>query len=80
MYHLNIPSNLYYKVHQIPTFKCFSSRFTVAFVQSIEARCSVENEGVVGAAPTGDAPTTSDWSNILFRTAAYIKGLTVFDA
>ena len=27
---------------------------------TIEARCSVENEDVVGAAPTGDAPTTSE--------------------
>ena len=38
---------------------------TVVFAQSIEARCSVENEDVVGAAPTGDAPTTSEWSTIL---------------
>ena len=32
--------------------------------QSIEARCEVENEDVAhvaGAAPTGDAPTTSLW-------------------
>ena len=28
----------------------------------IEARCEVETEGVVGAAPRGDAPTTSEWS------------------
>ena len=26
---------------------------------------TVENEDVVGAAPTGDAPTTSEWSTIL---------------
>ena len=26
--------------------------------------CVVENEDVVGAAPTGDAPTTSEWSTI----------------
>ena len=32
----------------------------VAFAQSIEARCLVESEDVVGAAPTGDAPTTSE--------------------
>ena len=36
--------------------------------QSIEARCWVENEDVVGAAPTGDAPTTSEWSTILLPT------------
>ena len=40
----------------------------VVFAQSIEARCSVENEDVVGAAPTGDAPTTSEWSTISLPT------------
>ena len=30
------------------------------FAESLEARCQVENEDVVGAAPTGDAPTTSE--------------------
>ena len=35
------------------------------FAESLEARCQVENEAVVGAAPTGDAPTTSEWSTIL---------------
>ena len=28
----------------------------------------VKYEDVVGAAPTGDAPTTSEWSTILFYT------------
>ena len=28
----------------------------------------VENEDVVGAVPTGDAPTTSEWSTILLPT------------
>ena len=32
--------------------------------KKIEAMCSVENEDVVGAAPTGDAPTTSEGSTI----------------
>ena len=27
--------------------------------------CQVENEDLVGAAPTGDAPTASKWSTIL---------------
>ena len=36
------------------------SRPVAVFVQSIEARCYVENEDVVGAAPKGDAPTTSE--------------------
>ena len=38
------------------------------FAESLEARCQVENEDVVGAAPTGDAPTTSEWSTILLPT------------
>ena len=40
------------------------------FAESLEARCQVENEDVVGAAPTGDAPTTSEWSTILLSTKA----------
>ena len=65
---LVIPSNLQYKLHQTPNLKYSSSRLAVAFVQSIEARCWVETEDVVGAAPTGDAPTTSEWSTILLTT------------
>ena len=53
-------------MHQITKLKCSSSRFAVVFAQSIEARCLVENEDVVGAAPTGDAPTTSEWSTFFF--------------
>ena len=42
---------------------------SVVFAQSIEARCwDVENEDVVGAAPTGGAPTTSELSTILLPT------------
>ena len=63
-----LSSNLQYKTHQIPKLICFSSRLAVVFVQSIEARCLVENEDVVGAAPTGDAPTTSEWSTSLLPT------------
>ena len=55
-------------MHQIPKLKCFSSRLAVVFAQYIEAKCSVENEDVVGAAPTGDAPTTSEWSTISLPT------------
>ena len=39
-------------------------RLAFVFAQSIEARCYLENEDVVGAAPTGDAPATSEWSTI----------------
>ena len=41
-----------------------SSRLAAVFAQSNEAMCLVENEDVVGAAPSGDAPTTSEWSTI----------------
>ena len=44
------------------------SRFAVAFAQSIEARYTFENKDIVGAAQTGDAPTSSDWSTILLHT------------
>ena len=37
-----------------------SSRLAGVFAQSIEAKCLVENENVFGAAPIGDAPTTSE--------------------
>ena len=63
-----IPSILQYKTHPIPKHKCFSSRLAVVFAKSIEARFWVENEDVVGAAPTGDAPTASKWSTILLPT------------
>ena len=65
---INLASNLEYKAHHTPTLKCFSSRLAVVYVQSVKARCQFENEDVVGAAPTGDAPTTSKWSTILVRT------------
>ena len=42
----------------------FSSRPVVVFAQSTKDRCQVGNEDVVGAAPTGDASTTSEWSTI----------------
>ena len=54
----DIPSILWYKSHQISTH--FSSHLAGAFAQSIEARCWVENEDVVGAVPTGGAPSTSE--------------------
>ena len=40
----------------------------LVFAQCIEARYNVANEDVVGAAPTGDASTTSEWSTILLPT------------
>ena len=55
-------------MHQIPKLKCFLTHLADTFVQSIEARYQVKNEDVVGAAPTDDAPTTSEWSTSLLPT------------
>ena len=55
-------------MHQITKLQYSSPRLAVVFAQSNEARCQVENEDVVGAAPTGDAPTTSEWLTILLPT------------
>ena len=38
------------------------------FVQYNKAICQVEHEDVVGAAPTGDAQSTSEWPTILLPT------------
>ena len=51
--------------HIYPKLECFTSRFVVVFAQSIEVKCLVDNEDAGGAAPTGDAPITSEWSTIL---------------
>ena len=48
-----------------PKLKCFSSGLAVVFAQSIDVRYEVENKDVVGAAPTGDAPTKSEWLEIV---------------
>ena len=52
----------------MPTFEIFSCCLAAVFAESLEARSQVENEDVVGAASTGDAPTTSEWSTILLPT------------
>ena len=58
--------------------KYFSFHLAVFFAQSIEASCKVENEDIVGAAPAGDAPTTSEWSTVLMLTkVSYIRGFTL---
>ena len=64
--------NLQYKKDHFPRLKWFSSCLAVAFAQSIEARCEVGDKDVVGAAPIGDAPTTSEWSTILLPTEVRI--------
>ena len=60
----SLPSNLWNEMHQISKLKCFLSRLEVVFAESIEDGCYVEDEYVVGAAPTDDVPITSEWSTI----------------
>ena len=50
----------------------FLISFAVAFAQSIEAR-QVNKEDVFGAVPTGNVPTTSEWSIILLPTMVHKK-------
>ena len=69
---LYIPLSLWYKMHQIPTLKGLPDCLAPVFAKSLEARCEVENEDVVGAAPTGDAPTTSEWSTISLPTKVHL--------
>ena len=52
-----VPSKVEYKTHRIPKPKYFSARLAVVFAQSIEDRCEIENEDVVG-----DASTRLEWS------------------
>ena len=59
-------------MYQIWKLKELSSRLGVAFGQSIEAKCKVENEDVVGVAPTGDATTTSEWSKVWLPTQVHL--------
>ena len=40
----------------------------VSLLNPLKLGVKVENEDVVGAAPTGDAPTTSVWSTISLST------------
>ena len=64
--------SLYYKAHQITALKRFSYCRAAVLAESLEARGYVENEDVVGAAPTGDAPTTSERLTILLPTKVYL--------
>ena len=46
---------------------------TVLVDHALEAMRQVENEDVVGAGPTGDAPTTSEWSTTVLPTKVSLK-------
>ena len=56
------------KTRQIPKLRCVWPGLATVPAQSIESMCLVENEDAVGAAQTGDAPTTSDRSTMLLPT------------
>ena len=45
----------------------------MVFAHAIEAKCQVENEDVVGAAPTDSSPTTSEWSAIVLPTRVQLQ-------
>ena len=51
-------------MHQILKLKCFSALLAVVFAPYIEAKCWVENEDVVGAAPV--------WNSADRRCSNYI--------
>ena len=59
------------KMYKISKLNCFSSHLAIVLAQSIQSRCSVENEGVVGEAPTGYAPTTSEWWRVLVPSVCH---------
>ena len=63
-----LPLNLKYKTLQTLYVTCFLFRIAVVFAQSKEAMCSVQDEDIVGAAPTGYALITSEWSTIISIT------------
>ena len=44
----------------------------LAIVSIIEAMSEVENEDVVESVPTGNAPTTFEWSAILLPTKVHL--------
>ena len=64
---------LYHKTSNIrhiksPNFNVSRLVLQLSLPNPMKPRCQVENEDVVGAAPTGDAPTISEWSTILLPT------------
>ena len=55
-----------HKLHETPKLRFFLTRLAVVFAQYIEAKCSVENEDVVGATPI------SEWSIISLPTKVHL--------
>ena len=75
----HVLSNLLYKPHQIPKLMFLVSSCSCLF--PIHWTEVLSREWRVGAAPTGDTPTTSEWSANLLSTkvwlVTYIRDLTV---
>ena len=66
--------------HQISNISCTKSKLLnvphlvlqLSLPKPLQPCVKVENEDVVGTAPTGDAPTTSEWSAILLPTVVWL--------
>ena len=55
--------------HQIPNIRHTKSQnLNVSHL----VRCYLENEDIIGAVPTGEVPTTSEWSTILLPTMVHV--------
>ena len=59
---------IYFQVSNTRCTKSCSCLCAIYWNLVIEGWCQMKHEDVVGAAPIGDAPTTSDWSTILLPT------------
>ena len=59
-------------MHQITKLKCSSPRLAVVFAQIQWSQVFSQDEDVIGAAPTGDAPTTSEWSTISLASKVHL--------
>ena len=62
--------NTYRQIYIIKHTKSQNSNVSRLVLQLYLCNILVENEDVVGAAPTGDAPPTCEWSTILLPTKA----------
>ena len=63
-------SNIRCTISQTLNVSCLALHLSL--LKSIEARYYVENEDVVGAAPTGDAPSTTEWLTIILPTRVHL--------
>ena len=69
--------NIYHKISNIrrtksPNLNVSPLDLQLSLPNPMRPGVEVENEDVVGAAPTGDASTTSEWSTILLPTKVHL--------